>query len=400
MIEYPNKLDKIFDKLDKYNASPIIIGGFIRDYLLGIESKDIDIEVYNISSYEKLEDILKEFGEVNSVGKSFGVCKVALDDLDLDFSLPRMDSKISAGHRGFDIKIESDIDFVTATSRRDFTINSIGYDIKNQKILDPYSGVRDLKERTLKIVDKKTFSQDPLRVLRAMQFCARFELRCNKTLISTCQEMIANNMLNELSKERIYEEFKKLFLKSQKPSIGLDFLAKINGLNYFNELQMDSKIWIKTLNSIDKFSNNKTDNNNSNITIMLTLLCYEINEYKIKSLIDKLTNRKNLFKRIHSFHHIARYIQNRDNKLLYEVAKNIDTKELSLFLTALNIDNEEIKNIDNLKPIIHGKEILACGIKPSKEFSQILDSAYKAQINKEFKNKQEAIIWLNNYLCP
>lgn len=398
MIEYPNKLDKIFDKLDKHNIKPIIIGGFVRDYLLGMESKDVDIEVYNISSYEKLEDILKEFGRVNSVGKSFGVCKITLDDLELDFSLPRMDSKISAGHRGFDIKIESNIDFVTATSRRDFTINSIGYDIKNQKILDPYNGVKDLKKRILKIVDKKTFNQDPLRVLRAMQFCARFELRCDKTLISTCQEMIANNMLKELSKERIYEEFKKLFLKSQKPSIGLIFLAQVNGLNYFDELQMKNELWIKTLTSIDKFSNNKTDNKNTNITISLALLCYETDAGKIKSLIDKLSDKKNLFKKIYSFHHIAKHIQNRDNKLLYEVTKKIDTKELIPFLKALNIDNKEIKNIDNIKPIICGKEILACGIKPSKEFSQILKRAYEAQINKKFKTKKEVMTWLKNYL--
>ncbi|MCD6433483.1 MAG: CCA tRNA nucleotidyltransferase, partial [Sulfurimonas sp.] len=345
--------------------------------------------------YEKLEDILKEFGKVNSVGKSFGVCKLSLDDLDLDFSLPRIDSKISVGHRGFNIKIESDIDFITATSRRDFTINSIGYDIKNQKILDPYNGVQDLKNKTLKIVDKKTFAEDPLRLLRAMQFCARFELRCDKTLISICQEMIINNMLNELSKERIYEEFKKLFLKAQRQSIGLNFLNKINGLDYFNELQMNSKLWTKTLNSIDNFSANKTDNNKTNITISLALLCYEINKDKTKSFLDKLIGRENLFKNIYSFQHIARYIQNRDDKLLYTIAKDIDTKGLALFLQALNICN---KTMNKIKPIIHGKDILTCGIQPSKEFSDILNYTYKAQIDKKFKNKKEALTWLKNYL--
>nr|MDA3908167.1 CCA tRNA nucleotidyltransferase [Sulfurimonas sp.] len=110
MIEYPNFLNKIFDKLEKNGARTIIIGGFIRDYLLKSESDDIDIEVYNISSFEKLENILKEFGTVNRVGKSFGVCKVNIENFVLDFTLPRIDSKIASGHSGFDIKIEKNLD--------------------------------------------------------------------------------------------------------------------------------------------------------------------------------------------------------------------------------------------------------------------------------------------------
>ena len=133
MIDYPNELNIIFDKLNNYSIKPIIIGGYVRDFLLNKSSKDIDIELYGIASYEKLEKLLQEFGSVNSVGKSFGVCKLQFDDLDLDFSLPRIDSKINKGHKGFEIQTDETLDFITATSRRDFTINAIGYDVIEKK---------------------------------------------------------------------------------------------------------------------------------------------------------------------------------------------------------------------------------------------------------------------------
>jgi len=99
MLKYPNKLDIIFDKLAKYNIKPVIVGGFIRDAILNIKSKDIDIELYNISSYEKLQTLLDEFGKINTVGKSFGICKLTMGELEIDFSFPRQDNKISKGHQ-------------------------------------------------------------------------------------------------------------------------------------------------------------------------------------------------------------------------------------------------------------------------------------------------------------
>ena len=145
MIRYPHYLNKIFDKLHKSGASCLIVGGYIRDCFLNIASKDIDIELYHVSSFEILEELLKEFGSVNSFGKSFGVCKLRIKDLDIDFTLPRIDSKISSGHVGFDVKIQSNLNFMTAASRRDFTINAIGYEVLNNKVLDPFNGINDLK---------------------------------------------------------------------------------------------------------------------------------------------------------------------------------------------------------------------------------------------------------------
>ena len=202
MIDYPNKLDKIFDKLDLFNIKPVIVGGYIRDSLMKIYSnqekeprnftlsKDIDIEAYGVSSLKLLEELLQEFGSVNSVGKSFGVCKLTFSDLDLDFSLPRLDSKISSGHKGFAVKTPPNIDFKKAAFRRDFTINSIGYDIRDKKLLDPYGGVKDLKNGTLNAVNNNSFVEDPLRVLRAVQFAARFDFKLSESTFVLCRDML------------------------------------------------------------------------------------------------------------------------------------------------------------------------------------------------------------------
>ncbi|MBU1927437.1 CCA tRNA nucleotidyltransferase, partial [bacterium] len=170
MIKYPHKLDLIFKKLKNLNITAVIVGGYVRDSLLGRESKDIDIELYGVSSLENVEEVLQEFGNINQVGKSFGVCKLLFEDLDLDFSLPRLEAKTSSGHRGFEVSTYSQLSFEVASSRRDFTINAIGFDVEKKIILDPHHGIKDLKSNSLHFVNKTTFVEDPLRILRAVQF--------------------------------------------------------------------------------------------------------------------------------------------------------------------------------------------------------------------------------------
>jgi len=369
MFSYPKELDKIFTKLIASDAKPIIVGGFIRDSLLGIESDDIDIEVYNITSFEKLEDLLKEFGSINSVGKSFGVCKLDFKGFNLDFTLPRIDNKVSTGHCGFDIKIDTSLDYKTASSRRDFTINTIGYDIASRSLLDPFHGITDLKNKVLKVVDAKKFAQDPLRVLRAMQFCARFKLIADAKLISICKDMCSQKMLDELAQERIFEEFKKLLLKSEKPSIGLEFLKQIDAFEFFYELDLKKEDWNFTLTILDRCK--------KNIIIKLASLCYKMpNKYK-ESFITKLTNQKQLVREIKSYHHIVDCLIYKNTPLKYSIIKDANLKNIDIFLKALN---QDIKNLQKLKPIVNGKELMQVGFKPSKEFSKLLQLIYEIQL--------------------
>jgi tRNA nucleotidyltransferase (CCA-adding enzyme) len=405
MIDYPKQLNKIFDRLNKHNAKAVLVGGYVRDYLINIESKDIDIEVYNISSFEKLEEILREFGNVNSVGKSFGVCKLQLKNLEIDFSLPRVDSKIGSGHRGFEVAVNPNLDFKTAASRRDFTINAIGYDVKHKKILDPFNGTKDLKNKILRAVDKDKFIDDPLRVLRASQFCARFELKIDKELLTLCKNMLSNNLLDELPKERVFEEIKKLLLKSKKPSIGFELLKEF-GTNFYT----------KNIYIVDEISKQLTSNTNTNIILMLAALCYDYTPENTTLFIQNLTNEKELLARV------LPLIKNHDkidvhlnNYKLYKLATEVKIEELLILSRAIYVYKncseiyeagdkiyKKAKELNILKeklaPLLRGENILSYGIEPSPKFSEILDLAYEAQMSGEFHSSEEAQAWLRNYL--
>ncbi|MCF6309838.1 MAG: CCA tRNA nucleotidyltransferase [Sulfurimonas sp.] len=405
MIDYPKQLNKIFDKLSKYNAKAVLVGGYVRDQLTNTESKDVDIEVYNISSFEKLEEILREFGDVNSVGKSFGVCKLQLKNLEIDFSLPRIDSKAGSGHRGFEVAVNPDLDFKTAASRRDFTINAIGYDVKYKKILDPFDGIKDLKSKILRAVDKDKFIDDPLRVLRAAQFCARFGLKIDKKLLTLCKNMVSNNLLDELPKERIFEEIKKLLLKSKKPSIGFELLKEF-GTNFYT----------KNIYVADEISKQLTNNTNTNIILMLAALCYDYTPENTTLFIQNLTNEKELLARV------LPLIKNHDkievhlnNYKLYKLATEVKIEELLILSRAIYVYKncseiyeagekiyKKAKELNILKeklaPLLRGENILSYGIEPSPKFSEILNLAYEAQMSGKFHSGEEAQAWLMNYL--
>ncbi len=410
-FEYPNYLQIIFDKLDKNKIKPIIGGGYIRDYLLNISSKDIDIELYGINSFEQLEKILEEFGEVNSVGKSFGVCKLSLKNQEIDFSLPRLDNKISSGHRGFDIIINQNLDFKTASSRRDFTINAIGYDVISKKILDPFNGLSDLKNKILKAVDIDKFIQDPLRVFRAVGFYSRFKLIIDKKLFKICKKMCDDNILDELPQERIFNEIKKIILKSPTPSMGFLLLKDLNALKYLKPLDTLTKENLeKVLKALDRLSEIKTNNNKTNIILSLAIICYKFNIKKTEIFLENLTTEKKILKDILSFTQNNFKNHYSDSELL-ELATKVNIENFLIFSSALNskIKKEIFKaikikakklNILNKKalPLLQGRDILACGIEPSSEYKKILSEAYKAQISLEITSKKEAKEWLNNYL--
>ena len=423
MIDYPNKLNIIFDKLLKNGAIPIIIGGFIRDNLLKRKSKDIDIEIYNISSFTKLEFILREFGTISQVGKSFGVCKLKYIDIELDFTLPRTDSKVNLGHKGFDVSINPTLDFKSAFSRRDFTINAIGYNILEKKIIDPFNGIKDLNNKVLKAVNEDSFTDDPLRVLRAIQFCARFDLTIDKNLLKLSKQMIKNDMLDELSKDRIFGEFKKLLLKAKKPSIGLYLLKEIGAVKYFFSSEHVNNFH-STLKIIDNMKELLTSNKKTNLILMLSSTCYDYSSLEVEEFIKNLTNEKEILNRVTALVQNIKYIDLiYDNGLkkseLFKLATKVNIQELLLLNEAVNTSNihnsyeittiikKRVIELDilnkKLEPLLKGRDILSLEQNLSfkieaKNFSNILNKAYEAQMNSEFSSYNEAIIWLKNYL--
>lgn len=403
IIHYPIQIEKIFNKLKKYTVTPIIVGGFVRDSFLGLESKDIDIELYNIPSLEEVEKNLKQFGKVNSVGKSFGVVKLLYKGLDLDFSLPRVENKDAKGHKGFTITITASLTFKEAAHRRDFTINTIGYDILNKKILDPYNGIYDLQKRVLKAVDLQKFGEDPLRVLRAVYFTTKFDLHIQQDLFLLCQDMIDKDILNELPKERIFEELKKILFKTQKPSKAFVLLQKIHGFSFFTEFQTISHQKIQE--SLDRVDRSKKE-----ITLLFALLIANFSKKEQSSFLLRITNNKTLIEKILHLNTIHFDLKVQSDYKIYKLAQKINIKYFCDYLLAYDpTKKEDIKRLQrraeelqvlekSLEPLVRGKDLISLGLKPSKEFSKILNLAYEKQIKNEFKTKTDAIEWIKDLI--
>jgi len=234
----------------------LVVGGWVRDHLLGVRSKDVDIEVSGLD-VERLESILAGFGSVHAVGRAFGVFRVG--GIDADFSLPRRDSKRGPGHRGFDVTPDPALGFAAAARRRDLTVNSIGLDPLTGEVLDPHGGRRDLERRVLRATDPERFPEDPLRGLRVAQLAARLEMAPDEELLALCRALD----LSELSGERVFDEIAKLLLRAARPSIGMRFLEDTGQLRFFPELDAlrgvpqdpewhpEGDVWVHTLMVLD-----------------------------------------------------------------------------------------------------------------------------------------------------
>ncbi|MBL9202262.1 MAG: polynucleotide adenylyltransferase [Opitutaceae bacterium] len=213
---------------------PRLVGGGVRDWLLGIEPKDFDVEVGG-ADFETLHRVLDPFGSTDVVGRSFGVLKVRsrASGTEYDFSLPRRESKTGAGHRGFAVAPDPALSDAEAAARRDFTINAIALDPFTGEIIDPHGGRRDLAARTLRHTSA-AFAEDPLRVLRGMQLAARFDLALAPETAALCRAIAGT--FRELPTERVWGEWEKWAAKATKPSRGLAVLEETGWLAHFPEV--------------------------------------------------------------------------------------------------------------------------------------------------------------------
>lgn len=203
-----------------------MVGGCVRDRLLGREMKDIDVEVHGISVPE-LEAILDGLGDRMAIGESFGI--YALKGYGVDIAMPRKEHLTGRGHKDFDVLVDPNIGETEAARRRDFTVNAMMQDVLTGEIFDPFKGKRDLRKRILRHVDDRTFPEDPLRVLRAAQFAARFAFHVAKETTALCKTM----ELDALSKERVEGELKKALLQAERPSIFFRVLRDMEQLSFW-----------------------------------------------------------------------------------------------------------------------------------------------------------------------
>lgn len=210
-----------------------LVGGCVRDWLLERPGNDFDIEVFGVG-YDTLARALSRWGRADLVGRSFGVVKLtAAGGRVYDFSIPRLDSKVGAGHKGFEIAFDPGLSPQAAAARRDFTINALMFDPRRGEVLDFFGGQADLRARVLRHTSS-AFGEDPLRVLRGMQFVARFGLAAAPETVAECRKIKSAYL--ELAVERVREEWFKWAAKSVVPSRGLQFLAETGWVEHFPEI--------------------------------------------------------------------------------------------------------------------------------------------------------------------
>lgn len=285
----PQTVLDIAHEIELQGGRAFLVGGSVRDMLLGKKpTKDLDIEVYGLQP-EEIQQTVEQYGKVAEVGKSFGVLKYYDGNLEIDFSLPRKDSKVGKGHRGFDVDTDPNMDIKEAARRRDFTMNAIMYDPLTEVLIDPFHGLADLEKKVLRVVDKKTFPEDPLRVMRGVQFIARFDLVVDIKSFNLMQKVVPT--LGELPKERIQLEWKKLLLKARKPSLGLKTMLDLGIIEqYYPELFVlteteqdplwhpEGNVWIHTLQCINagaQIIHREPMRVREAFVIMLSILCHD-----------------------------------------------------------------------------------------------------------------------------
>lgn len=206
--------------IHQHKGRALLVGGAVRDMVMGLPVKDLDIEVYGLSP-EELESVLQKFGPVSTVGKAFGVLR--LHGLDVDWSLPRADSP----GRKPTVVVDPFMPVEVAARRRDLTMNAMSLDLMTDELIDPCGGLADIKNKILRTPDARFFVQDPLRFFRVMQFVGRFTMSPDDELNALCKSMD----VSAVSRERIEQEFKKLLLRSQQPSLGIRWLHSIGRLD-------------------------------------------------------------------------------------------------------------------------------------------------------------------------
>jgi tRNA nucleotidyltransferase (CCA-adding enzyme) len=274
-----------------HGGRAFIVGGFVRDRLLGRRSEEIDLEVFGIPETQ-LRALLERIGRVDAVGQHFAVYKLGK----VDVALPRRESKTGRGHKAFAVTGDPDMSYEDAARRRDFTVNAISWDPLTDEYVDPFNGREDLHKGRLRIVDARTFADDSLRVLRALQFAARFHLTADEETKRICREIA----LDDLPPERIWGEFEKLLLKAEQPSLGFalardiavteKLLPEMHALidcPQEPEWHPEGDVWIHTLMVIDEARRRNDDLDRPQLAaVMLAAVCHDFGKPLTTALID------------------------------------------------------------------------------------------------------------------
>ncbi len=430
----------------------LIVGGWVRDRLMGRESKDVDIEVYGLEA-PRLRELLAGFGRVELVGESFQVFKLG----EIDVSLPRRESKSGRGHRAFDVIGDPSLSIADAARRRDFRINAIAWDPLSDEYVDPFDGRGDLDRRVLRVVDPERFADDSLRVLRAIQFAARLGF----TLDDEAQRICRSIPLDDLPAERIWGELEKLLFAS-RPSVGLALamelgvvaklwpeLQALAGCEQEPEWHPEGDVWVHTLQVVDQ-ARTRLDgiSRPEQIAVMLGALCHDLGKPATTKVIDgrirsmdheeqgvpptlSFLDRVNIWSldgydvrrqvagivaqhlKPGSWYKVRdevgdgafrRLAQKVDLELLARVAKSdcLGRSPGTFDCSAMDWFVERARSLGVERrapaPILLGRHLLALGLKPGPRVGEILKAVYEQQLDGSVTDLEGAIALARTYL--
>ena len=438
---------RVVELLRAAGGRPFLVGGCVRDALMQVPVLDVDIEVYSLGTRQVEAALRKEFGII-TVGAAFGVTK--LKDFPIDVSVPRRENRTGAKHTDFDVQADPTMTPKDAAERRDFTLNAIMWDPFTGEVVDPWGGVADLQARRLRHVSAK-FAEDPLRVLRAMQFAARFEFSVAPETVALC----ASLSQADLPPERLMEEWTKLILRGVKPSVGLNFLRDCGWSKFYPELHAmigvpqdpewhpEGCVWTHTGLCLDAFAKARVGDRDEDLIVGLSVLLHDIGK-------ATATKKEPHDDRWHaygheeaSFHLAPRFLAQitREVKLIESIlplvrwhaqpwelfrAKAGDAAVRRLANKVVRIDR--LVRVDEAdrkgrgskstaepspqgiwlteraaalhlqdsapKKIVLGRHLIALGHKPAGWFSQVLDEAFEAQLDGVFGDEAGGLAWL------
>ena len=418
----------IAERADACGGRAYYVGGCVRDGLGGIEAKDIDIEVHGIS-YEKLTEILGELGTVREMGASFGV--LGLGGSGLDIAMPRKEKATGRGHRDFSVYTDPFIGPEKAALRRDFTINAMMQDVLTGELLDFYGGRQDLEKGIIRHVNSESFAEDPLRVLRAAQFAARFNFSVAEETVELCSGM----ELSALSRERVLEEMKKALLKAGKPSIFFSVLKEMNQLSFwFPEVEAligieqnprfhpEGDVWNHTMKTLDAAAGLRAGAKEP-FYYMLSALCHDFGkvtttetidgvihayghetagEVPVRAFLGRITAENALIKYtvnmvlLHMRPNMLTSLKSSDKAYMRLFDSAVEPSDLLLLAKADYFGSlgnedyaplekklrEELKKYESLmrKPYVKGEDLINAGIEPGPVFKEALDYAHKLRL--------------------
>ena len=431
-----------------------LVGGCVRDWLLGRPGKDFDVEVFGVS-YEQLVSALGRWGRTDLVGRSYGVVKLSMaGGTTYDFTVARRDSKVAPGHKGFSVALDPAITLREAAARRDFTINSLMYDPHTDEVLDFFGGREDLANRVLRHTSG-AFVEDPLRVLRGMQFAARFELSAAPETVELGRRMKAG--FAELADERVREEWYKWAALAKVPSAGLKFLQATEWLEHFPEIQAlggvpqdpewhpEGDVFVHTCHCCDALADLpawQQSDETSRIVYSLAILSHDLGKSETthsaikhgqwhvispgheevgvklaESLLERIHATRSVVERVLPLvrSHMA-HLQEVTDRSVRRLARRLEPeniqglclimtadamgrpprpREVPRMVRALEAKAAELQVEERAPhPILMGRHLLELGFRPGPKLGDLLRAAYEAQLEGKFFDLPEAFRWL------